>query len=104
MGMICAILGLSKCIFEMQHISTLAQNSNMPYLAYFQDFQFLISDFHHIDFDRAQFIIHVYICTFSLTDTESIKTVKHGDLGNKTWQITVKFEISSNCGVIRKSS
>ena len=64
----------------------------MPYLAYFQDFQFLISDFHHIDFDRAQFIIHVYICTFSPTDTESIKTVKHGDLGNKTWQLTVSFQ------------
>ena len=52
-------------------------NLNMRYLAYFQDFQFLISDFHHIDFDRAQFIIHVYICTFSLTDTESIKQQKH---------------------------
>ena len=59
----------------MQHISTLAQNLNMPYLAYFQDFQFLISDFHHIDFDRAQFIIHVYICTFSLTGTESINSL-----------------------------
>ena len=50
-------------------------NSNMPYLAYFQDFQFLISDFHHIDFDRAQFIIHVYICTFSLTGTESVNSI-----------------------------
>ena len=47
----------------------------MPYLAYFQDFQFLISDFHHIDFDRAQFIIHVYICTFSLTGTESVNSI-----------------------------